>query len=61
MIHHSKERVSTSQESNGGVFTQLQLTLGIAHGNLKIVCGCMAMETNFMNLPFCPKSLPTKE
>ena len=31
-------------------FTPLQQTLGIAHGDLKLVCGCPAMETHFMKL-----------
>jgi hypothetical protein len=30
---------------------ELQLTLGIAHGDLRLVCGCSAMETHFMKLP----------
>jgi hypothetical protein len=32
-------------------FTPLQPTLGIAHGELRLVCGCSAMETHFMKLP----------
>ena len=32
-------------------FTPLQLMLGIAHGDLRLVCGCSAMETHFMMLP----------
>ena len=32
-------------------FTPLQLTLDIAHGDLRLVCGCSAMETHFMKLP----------
>ena len=31
-------------------FTPLQLTLGIEHGDLRLVCGCSAMETYFMKL-----------
>ena len=31
-------------------FTPLQLKLGIALGNLSLVCGCSAMETHFMKL-----------
>jgi hypothetical protein len=31
-------------------FKPLQTTLGIAHGDLKLVCRCSAMETHFMNL-----------
>ena len=43
------------------IFTPLQLTLGIAHGDLRLVCGCMAMETHFMKLPtnsYCAALLP---
>jgi hypothetical protein len=32
-------------------FTPLQPMLGIAHGNLRLVCGCSTMEANFMKLP----------
>jgi hypothetical protein len=32
-------------------FTPLQLMLGIAHGDPRLVCGCSAMETHFMMLP----------
>jgi hypothetical protein len=32
-------------------FTPLQPSLGIAHGDLRLVCGCLAMETLFMKLP----------
>jgi hypothetical protein len=32
-------------------FTPLQLTLGIAHEDLRLVCGCSAMKTHFMKLP----------
>jgi hypothetical protein len=32
-------------------FTPLQPTLGIAHGDLRLVCSCLAMETHFMKLP----------
>jgi hypothetical protein len=31
-------------------FTLLKLTLGIVHGELRLVCGCSAMETHFMKL-----------
>jgi len=31
-------------------FTPLQPTLGIAHGDLRLVLGCSAMETHFMKL-----------
>ena len=32
-------------------FTPLQPTLGIAHGDLRLVYSCSAMETCFMKLP----------
>jgi hypothetical protein len=32
-------------------FTPLQLTLGIVHGDLRLVCGCSAMETHLVRLP----------
>jgi hypothetical protein len=32
-------------------FTPLQLTLGITHGDIRLVCSCSAMETNLMMLP----------
>jgi hypothetical protein len=32
-------------------FTPLQLTLGIEYGELRLVCGCLAMETHFIKLP----------
>ena len=32
-------------------FTPLQLMLGILQCNLRLVCGCSAMETHFMKLP----------
>uniref|UniRef100_A0A674DM62 Dihydrolipoamide acetyltransferase component of pyruvate dehydrogenase complex n=1 Tax=Salmo trutta TaxID=8032 RepID=A0A674DM62_SALTR len=31
-------------------FTPLQPRLGIAHGEIRLVCGCSAMETHFMKL-----------
>ena len=31
-------------------FTSLQLTLGILHGDLRLVCSCSAMETHFIKL-----------
>ena len=31
-------------------FTPLQLTLGIAHGDLRLVCVCSAMESHSMKL-----------
>jgi hypothetical protein len=31
-------------------FTPLQPTLGIAHGDLRFVCGCSAIETHFLKL-----------
>jgi hypothetical protein len=33
------------------IFTPAQPTLGIAHCDLRLVCGCSAMENNFMKLP----------
>jgi hypothetical protein len=32
-------------------FTKLQPTLGIAHGDLRLVCDCSAMETHFTKYP----------
>jgi hypothetical protein len=32
-------------------FTPLQPMLDIAHGDLRLVCGCSAMETHLMKLP----------
>jgi hypothetical protein len=32
-------------------FTPLQPTLGIVHDDLRLVCGCSAMETHVMKLP----------
>uniref|UniRef100_A0A0E9RN46 Uncharacterized protein n=1 Tax=Anguilla anguilla TaxID=7936 RepID=A0A0E9RN46_ANGAN len=32
-------------------FTPLQLTLGIPHSDLRLVCRCSAMETHFMKHP----------
>ena len=32
-------------------FTPLQPMLGITHGDLRLVCGCSAMETHFVKLP----------
>jgi hypothetical protein len=31
-------------------FTPLQPTLGIAHGDLRLLCGCSAVETHFMKI-----------
>ena len=31
-------------------FTPLQLTLGIANRDLRLVCGCSAMETHFLKV-----------
>ena len=31
-------------------FTLLQNALGVAHGDLRLVCGCSAMEIYFMKL-----------
>jgi hypothetical protein len=53
VIHHSRERVSSPMAAS---FTPLNPTLRFAHGDLRLVCGCSAMETYFMNLPmnsFC--------
>ena len=43
-IHQSREPMVAS-------FTPLQPMLAIAHGDLRLVCGCLAMETHFMKLP----------
>ena len=32
-------------------FTPLQPALGIAHGDLRLVCVCSAMESHFIKLP----------
>jgi hypothetical protein len=32
-------------------FTPTQPTLGIAHGDLRLVCGCSAMENPFHEAP----------
>jgi hypothetical protein len=32
-------------------FIPLQPTLGIVHDDLRLACGCSAMETHFMKLP----------
>jgi hypothetical protein len=32
-------------------FTPLQPNLAIVQGDLRLVCGCSAMETHFMKLP----------
>ena len=32
-------------------FTRLQPTVGIAHGDPRLVCGCSATEINFMKCP----------
>jgi hypothetical protein len=34
----------------GVSFTSLQMTLRIAHGDLRLACGCLFMETHFMKL-----------
>jgi hypothetical protein len=31
-------------------FTLLQVTLGIAHGEIRHLCSCLAMETHYMKL-----------
>uniref|UniRef100_A0A8K9XTS7 Coronin n=1 Tax=Oncorhynchus mykiss TaxID=8022 RepID=A0A8K9XTS7_ONCMY len=47
--YHSIEHVSTAPESNGG---GLYTTPADAwHGDLRLVCSCWAMETQFMMLP----------
>ena len=51
MKNHSRERVSTAPESMAASFTPLQPKLGLAHGDLRLVYGCSAMETHFMRLP----------
>ena len=48
VIHHSRERVSTAPTAVS--FILLQPTLGIAHGDLRLVRGCSALETHFMKL-----------
>ena len=50
MIKHSRDLVSAVLESNGGVLSTTP-TPGIVHGDLRLVCGCLAMETHFMMLP----------
>jgi hypothetical protein len=40
----STQHTFTLLESNGRCFTPLQQTLGIAHGDLKLMCGCSAMK-----------------
>ena len=47
MVKHD----SSLQSPMAARFTPLQSTLGIVHGDLRLVCGCSAMETHFMNLP----------
>ena len=42
---------SSLQTTRFHCFTPLQPTLGIAHGDLRLACGCSAMETHFMKLP----------
>lgn len=36
--------------SSGCCFTSLQTMLGIVHGDLRLVCSCLTMETYFMKL-----------
>jgi hypothetical protein len=53
---HSRERVSTASESNGGELYTIPANGDLAHGDLKLVCSCSAMKTHFMKLPtnsFC--------
>ena len=46
MIHHSSEHVPTAPESNGGeIYTTPADVFCIAHGDLRLVCGYLAMET----------------
>jgi hypothetical protein len=48
VIHHSRERISTVPESNGG---KLYTTPAEAwHCDLRLVCGCSAMETHFIKV-----------
>ena len=46
---HSRVRVSSAPESNGGEF--YTTPADTAHGDLRLVSGCSAMETHFMKLP----------
>ena len=50
VIHHSRERVSIAPESNGGELNTTPADAWHVHGDLRIVCGCSAMETHFMKL-----------
>ena len=44
------KRDSSLQSPMAVSFTPLQSTLGIVHGDLRLVCGCSAMAINFMKL-----------
>ena len=50
VIHHSRE-FPLLQSPMEASFTPLQLMLGIARGDLRLMCGCSAMETHFMKFP----------
>lgn len=43
MIHHSREHVSSAVR-----FTQLQPTLATVQGDFRLVCGCLAKQTQGM-------------
>jgi hypothetical protein len=49
VIHHSREHVSTAPMSAS--FTPLQTMLGIAFGDLRLVCGCSAIGDTFHEAP----------
>ena len=48
MVKHDSSLLQSPMATS---FTQLQPTLGIAHGDLRLVCGCSALDTYFMKLP----------
>ena len=50
-IHHSKKAFPLLHSWMAASFTPLQPMLGITRGDLRLVCGCTAMETHFMKLP----------
>ena len=51
VIQHSRKCISTATESNGGeLYTTPADTWHCALCNLRLVCGCLAMETYFMLL-----------
>ena len=39
------------QSPTAASFTPLQPTLGIVHGDLRLLCGCSAMDTHFIKVP----------